>query len=171
MAELNWFDYVLIVVVTVSTLISLFRGFFKEALSLATWVVAVWLAWKFGTAAEGLLQAWVADPVLLGWLSRGLVFIGALLLGGIVSTLVAAIVAGSGLSGTDRALGMVFGAARGVLLVGLLLAVLQALGFAQSAWWYESKLIPYAAPVTDFILHLAQDGMQYLDSVSLPESS
>ena len=41
-------DYALIVVLGLSTVISLFRGFFKEAISLGTWVVALWVAWQFG---------------------------------------------------------------------------------------------------------------------------
>ena len=117
------------------------------------------------------LQPSVDDPVLSGWLARAIVFVLSLVCAGLITHLFVRLVAGTGLSGTDRSLSMLFGAARGVLLVGLLLAVLEAFGFKQSAWWPESKLIPYAAPVTDFILHLAQDGIEYLDAVGVPETN
>ena len=61
MAELNWADYLLIAVLGVSTVVSLFRGFFKEALSLAGWMVSLWIAWKAGPAASGMLESSVED--------------------------------------------------------------------------------------------------------------
>ena len=67
MAEWVWIDYVLAVLVAASTIISLFRGFFREAMSLATWVVALWLAWQLGPVLAAALTGMVEDPALRMW--------------------------------------------------------------------------------------------------------
>jgi membrane protein required for colicin V production len=168
-ADLNWFDYLLITVMLISTVISLFRGFFKEALSLATWVIALWAAWRFGPQLAGGLESWVSEPVLRLWLARGLVCILVLLAGGLLGKLINILMLSTGLTGTDRAIGMVFGFGRGVILVGLLVVVLEMMGFSNSPWWHESKLLPYAAPVADIIRHSAEDGLEYIDGLASPE--
>jgi membrane protein required for colicin V production len=167
--DLNWFDYLLITVMLISTVISLFRGFFKEALSLATWVIALWVAWRFGPQLAGGLESWVSEPVLRLWLARGLVCILVLLAGGLLGKFINILMLSTGLTGTDRAIGMVFGFGRGVILVGLLVVVLEMMGFSNSPWWQESKLLPYAAPVADIIRHSAEDGLEYIDGLASPE--
>jgi membrane protein required for colicin V production len=169
MTEFSVFDYLIVALVLVSTVISLFRGFFKEALSLATWVAGLWVAWRFGALLASGIESWVSEPVLRLWLARLLVFIGVLLVGGILGRLIDILMVSTGLTGTDRAIGMVFGFGRGVILVGLLVVVLDIMGFSNSPWWQESKLIPYAAPVADIIRHAAEDGLGYIDGKVSPE--
>ena len=55
------FDYVLILILVFSAVTSLFRGFFREALSLFGWIAAVWVAWKFGVPFSGWLDAWLSE--------------------------------------------------------------------------------------------------------------
>ena len=143
--------------------------FFREAMSLAGWVVAGWIAWRFGPAFAGWLESWLSDATLRLWVSRGILFVLVLLLSGLLGRFVSILMVSTGLTGTDRALGVVFGLARGVILCGLLLTVLQFMGFAESSWWQQSKLIPYAAPVVDIIRFAAEDGMNYLGSMDMPE--
>lgn len=158
-------DYVLIVVIGLSTVISLFRGFFKEAVSLGTWVVALWAAWKLGPQVASWLEPWIAERLLRLWAARVLVVIAALIAGGLAGWFFSIVLDNSGLSGTDRAIGMVFGFARGVLLAGLLVMVLDLMGFSESSWWSESKLIPYVAPVAEIVRHAAEDGLEMLDDL------
>jgi membrane protein required for colicin V production len=156
-------DYLLLVIVGLSTVISLFRGFFKEAISLLAWVLALWLAWRLGPQLSTYLEPWIAVPEMRLWATRFLIVIAVLLTGGLVNGLFNLILDSAGLSGTDRVIGSVFGFARGVLLAGLLVMALELLGFRESAWWGESKLIPYAAPVADIISNAAQDGLELLE--------
>jgi len=58
---------------------------------------------------------------------------------------------------------MVFGLARGIILAGVAVLVLEFAGFSESSWWKDSKLIPYAAPVADFVADAAEEGIDYLD--------
>jgi len=156
-------DYVLLVIVGLSTVISLFRGFFKEAISLMSWLIALWLAWRLGPEWMHYLEPWIAEPGLRLWATRFLIVIAVLLVGGLVNAFFNMVLQSTGLSGTDRVIGSVFGFARGVLLAGLLVMALELMGFREAAWWGESKLIPYAAPVADIILNAAEDGLELLE--------
>lgn len=158
-------DYFLIVIVGLSVVVSLFRGFFKEAVSLGTWVVALWLAWKLGPQVSGFLEPWISTSVLRLWAARVLTVIAALIAGGLLSWFFSIVLDNTGLSGTDRAIGTVFGFARGILLAGLAVMTLDLMGFREAAWWDESKLIPYAAPVADIIRHAAEDGLEFLEDL------
>lgn len=158
-------DYVLIVVLGLSTIISLFRGFFREAVSLGTWVAALWVAWKLGPQIATYLEPWLSTSVLRLWTARVLIVIGMLLAGGLLGWFFGLMLESTGLSGTDRSIGMVFGFARGVILAGLLVMVLELLGFNETGWWQESKLIPYAAPVAEIIRHAADDGLELLEEL------
>lgn len=156
-------DYLLLVTVGLSTVTSLFRGFFREALSLGAWVLGLWLAWKLGPDFIGYLEPWIASPELRLWAVRFLIVITVLLAGGLLSAFFSLILNSAGLSGTDRVIGSVFGFARGILLAALLVMALEVMGFRQAAWWDESKLIPYATPVIDIIRNAAGEGLDLLD--------
>ena len=64
MDALIWIDWVIIALITVSTLISLKRGFVKEALSLITWVGAFILARTFHPQMQSLLESTVETPLV-----------------------------------------------------------------------------------------------------------
>jgi len=162
-AQFVLFDYALLAILLLSTLLSLLRGFFREAMSLATWVIAIWVAWKFGGELAVLLESWITPTAVRIWAARALLVIGILIAGGLLGSFFNFVLHTTGLTGTDRAIGMVFGFARGVLLVGVLLAVLEAADFDETEWWPESALIPYFEPVTDMIRHAAEDGLEFLD--------
>jgi len=164
-------DYVLLVIVGLSTVISLFRGFFREALSLGAWILGLWLAWRLGPDFMGYLEPWIDSPDLRLWAARFLIVIAVLLTGGLLSAFFNYILSSAGLSGADRVIGSVFGFARGVLLAALLIMALDLMGFRQAAWWDESKLIPYAAPVIDVIRNAADDGLDLLDDMDKDAAS
>ncbi len=156
-------DYILLAILLISTGISWFRGFVKEAVSLASWAMAIWCAWTFGGAVAGALEGSIESMSIRLWVARVLLLVGVLIAGGLLQRLMVSLLKKSGLTGTDRAIGMLFGCARGVLLVGLLVAILQRGGFEDTAWWQDSKLIPYAAPVADVLESAAAEGMEYFD--------
>jgi membrane protein required for colicin V production len=163
-------DYLLISLVLVSTAVGVFRGFVKEALSLGVWFVAVWVAFRYSPLAADGLGSWIESPTLRLWAARIVLLILVLVAGGLVNWLIGTLIHKSGLSGTDRMIGMIFGLARGGVLVGVAVVVLEAMGFSEEAWWYESELIPYAAPVADVIGELAARGMEYIDQDSLGDA-
>jgi len=155
-------DYALLAVVGLSALAGFFRGFFKEAFSLLGWVIAIWGAWSFGEQAAAMMPAFVADQNVMVWVGRLAILIGVLLITGILSRIASMVMGKTGLDGTDRVVGIIFGLARGVVLAGLVVNLIQVAGFEGNPWWQESKLIPYAAPIAKSLRDIADDGVEKL---------
>lgn len=131
-------------VLLVSTLISIKRGFVNEALSLLNWVAAVVISRMFAAQVSNLLAESIEVASIRMGVSLAILFIGSLIVGGLVIRLVAEVVRMSGLGGTDSFLGMFFGLARGALVVLIVVAVLHYLvPVEDDAWWQESVLIPH----------------------------
>lgn len=154
-------DYILLAAFVVSLGIGFFRGFFREALSLVNWLLALWVAWRFSGVLDPVLAA-VSSPVLKLWLARILMFLGVLLAGALLGHLLVVLVRKSGLTGVDRGLGMVFGAARGVLVVGVLVIAFQALEMDREPWWQESVIVPKTAELTRTIREYMDAGLDRL---------
>jgi membrane protein required for colicin V production len=156
-------DYVFLAILAVSALIGILRGLVKEALSLLGWVAAVWIAARYGAAGGRFVAGVVDDPDAQLWAGRLLVFIGVLFAASLLTWLVGYLVRRTPVTGVDRALGLCFGLARGALLVALVVYALRAGGFDSEPWWQKSKLLPYAAAVTQVLEQAVRDRLA-LDS-------
>ncbi|HIQ53755.1 membrane protein required for colicin V production [Halopseudomonas pachastrellae] len=152
--SLTWVDWAIVAIIVVSALISLTRGFVKEALSLLTWVIAGLVAWLFGGALAELLAPYIETPSLRVIAACSILFVMTLLLGGLINYLIGQLVIATGLSGTDRFLGMVFGAARGALLVVVAVGLLSLAPVEADTWWRESVVIPHFLLVADWSKNL-----------------
>ena len=84
------------------------------------------------------------------------------MLGGLLSWAIAKLVRLSVLSGTDRALGMIFGLGRGALLVAVVVIGGQLAKFDDNQWWEDSVLMPYAEFVADWLLVMAPKGLELI---------
>ncbi|WP_313913014.1 CvpA family protein [Tahibacter sp.] len=138
---MNWADYCILAVLGLSVVIGLWRGLISEVMALACWAAAFWVAWMFGDKLAALFTS-IEVPSVRLLLGYGLCFLGVLVAGALVAFVVRKLVAGSGLSGTDRLLGMMFGLARGVLLVLLAVLLLGFTPFPRDPWWQQSRLMP-----------------------------
>lgn len=136
-----WVDYFILAIVTVSALLSLWRGFIKEALSLASWVAALWVAMLFFDDLGRFLAEWIDTTSVRSAVAFVILFVGTVIVGGIVNFLVGKLVEKSGLSATDRALGVLFGVARGVVIVSVLVMLAGLTPVPGDAWWSESLLL------------------------------
>lgn len=143
---MNWADWVILAIIGISGLISLKRGFVKEALSLLVWIAAFVVAIAFHERLAVLLTDQISAPSLRALIAFALLFLATLVVGALVNGLVAMLVEATGLTGTDRVLGMVFGLGRGVLVVLALVVLLpMLLPVNQDRWWQQSQLIPHLA--------------------------
>jgi len=143
----NTLDWIIIAVVVVSGAISVARGFVKEAISLASWVLAFWVALAFAAKLAILMPASLESPTLR-WLAAAIaLFMATLLVGGLANFLVSTLVEKTGLTGTDRALGVVFGILRGIVIVALIVLIGSATSLREETWWNGSALRPLFDPV------------------------
>jgi membrane protein required for colicin V production len=139
---MNWVDYVIIGLIAFSALISLIRGFIREALSLITWACAFFVASHYYMYLAVYFTRF-ADELVRNGIAIALLFVATLIVGAIVNYVIGSLVERTGLSGTDRVLGVCFGALRGILIVAAILFFLDTFtGFAQSADWRQSQLVP-----------------------------
>ena len=150
----SWVDWGIIAVILVSGLISLKRGFVREALSLVIWIVAGVIAWLFGGALAEHLVEYIETPSARIIAGCAILFLATLLVGALVSFLLGELVRATGLTGTDRLLGMVFGVARGALLIVVLVGLLSLAPVQQDNWWRESSLVPHFLLVADWSMNL-----------------
>jgi membrane protein required for colicin V production len=134
-------DIIILIVVLVSALIGLARGLLKEVLSLASWLAAFILALYFAPAVAERLAGYLADQSVRLVVAFILVFLTTLFAGGVLQWLAGTLVKTTGLTGTDRFLGFLFGGARGVLAALVVLIALHQ--FAEAGqWWQTSVLVP-----------------------------
>ena len=149
---MNWVDIVIIGIIGISVIVSFFRGFLREALSLLIWVVAIWMAVMFYPDVEPMIpESWGLPPTVRMALSGAGILLGVLIIGGIITWALGSFLDKTGMSGTDRVVGVLFGGLRGVVLVALAIIVI-GLGpaLAEHSYWKESQLIPHFQPLADW---------------------
>ena len=139
---LTWVDIVLLAILGLSALVGLWRGFVVEVMSLAVWVAAFWLAFAFGDDVSALFEASVESPSARLFLGYAMLFVGALIVGGLATWLMGKLVQSTGLSGTDRILGLGFGLLRGAALCCVLVLLMGFTPMPQDTWWRNSRVLP-----------------------------
>jgi membrane protein required for colicin V production len=144
-------DVFILLIVLGSTLIGVLRGFIREAVSVAFWILAFWLSWRLGPWVEPHLGGLLTDPNVAPWAGRLVILVIVLLLGWIVGMLLGYLTRSLGLGPMDRILGLLFGVVRGVMLVGLLIIGGELLHMSNEDWWRHSKLVPYGESVGDWL--------------------
>jgi membrane protein required for colicin V production len=159
---MTWFDWLVIVVVVGSGAFGFVRGFVKEAIALATWLVAIWFAWRLGATVEPMLGEWRSVPELRIWGARAVIFVLIMMVGGLLAWAIHKLVDSTGLSRPDRFLGGLFGLARGAIIVGLIVIALQLTGLDIEPWWLGAQLREYCEQIADLVVFYAELGGEYL---------
>lgn len=139
------FDYAVMAVIALSALRGTWRGFLSEVFGLVGWIVAFLVACRF----VGLVVPWIPanwpGGALTQWLiAFAVIVVGVILVAGVASAVLSRLVQASGLSGVDRSLGLLFGLARGVVLVLILVALAGLTELPKQAFWRDALLRPYA---------------------------
>lgn len=146
---MNISDYLAIAAVIISAAVGSLRGFLREAIALATWVTALFIAWHFSDLIAPHLGGLLAGSQVRIWAARVILVVLILLLGAGIGATVGPFVRLSIFSGMDRFLGFVFGALRGMVLLGVFVILGQLLRLDGERWWTRSVLIPYGESVAN----------------------
>lgn len=143
------FDYIVIAVVAASVLLGIWRGVVGEIIALVAWILAFFAArWWGDEVANSVLNA-ISDPVLRLVAAWVLVFIVVLMLMALLRLAIRGLLKALGLSPTDRLLGMIFGVARGLVIVLALVVVGGMTMAAQQKWWVEAY---FSAPLETAVM-------------------
>ena len=144
------FDYVVITIVLASVLLGVWRGVVGEIIALAAWVLAFFAAkWWGAEVAQLFFAGLIADPALrivAAWVT---VFVAVLILMALVRLAVRGLLKALGLSLSDRLLGIIFGLARGLIIVFVLVAVGGMTSVPKEKWWREAY---FSAPLETAVL-------------------
>ncbi len=148
---MSWLDLVILGVIALSALISLIRGFVKESISLVTWIVAGVLAFRYFSPMASLLEPFVDSPTVRSVAGFGILFVVTLVIGAVVNFIMSQLVSKTGLSGTDKALGVVFGAARGVLIVTMIVLLASLTPMPEASWWQDSATVGFFQQIAEWV--------------------
>lgn len=160
---LTWVDYIIIGLIGFSVLISLVRGFVRESFSLVTWIVAFLLAFNYGKIVGDLFQQHIHSPTVRLALGAGSLFIITLIVGAILNYVLATLVDKTGLTGTDRVLGLVLGGARGVLIVAVLILVANYTALPKEEAWQRSLLIPHFEGCATWVQSFVPEAVNFVN--------
>jgi membrane protein required for colicin V production len=161
---MTWIDGAALAIVLLSAAISAVRGFVREVLGVGAWVGAGVAAIRYFPLVQpyiaSVLPATMKNAALYG--AMGVVFIVVLIILSLISALIGGLVRESALSGLDHSLGLVFGAARGMLI---LCVAYIGLGMAEpAAQWPDpvvnARLLPWTYSGAKMLVSLAPKDYQ-----------
>ncbi|HWW19981.1 MAG TPA: CvpA family protein [Steroidobacteraceae bacterium] len=148
---MNWFDYLLIVVMVLSLIAGLMRGLLREAIGLITWVVAIWIAFHYAAQLEPYLGGLLANDSLRPWIARSLIFLVVLLIGTTLAAVISHFIRVSMFAGMDRLWGALFGIVRGMVVIGAILILCHGTRLQTETWYRASVLAPYGEHVANIL--------------------
>lgn len=159
------FDIVIAGIFLISIVVGIMRGLIKEALSILSWIAAIWLAITFKAVAGDWFSQFINIPnaTFRGWIGFALVFVITLFVFAMINFVITKVLVRGPIKGTDRVLGVFFGAARAGLIMVAVVIVLRGLGLNDAQWWTESRLVGFFLP--------AADAIEPLIFETLPESA
>jgi membrane protein required for colicin V production len=145
---MTWVDGVVLAVLAVSALIAYFRGLVREVLGIGAWAGAIAFALYAQPAVKPLVMKYLPTEWIAEIAALGIAFLVALLVLKLLIAWFAGIVRHSVLGGVDRALGIVFGLARGAFLL-VLAYILGGLFLPATELWpaavRNARTLPVAA--------------------------
>jgi membrane protein required for colicin V production len=163
-------DHLFAIILLVSGAVGFFRGFIRESIALASWLIGLWLAWHFAYIVNPWLGGALAEPGVREWTGRAIVLLLVLLFGALVGSIVSHYARRAvGLAAMDRILGAAFGLARGVIVIGLLVLAGRAANLDLEPWWERTHSMPAAETVANWLERYARPAaLEIYDQATSP---
>lgn len=142
--SLNGLDFIILGIFGLSILISFFRGFVRELVSLTSWVLAVILGIRYSKdLGATLFGTVIQSPTLQHALAFVIILIAVLVVGIIINIGLRNLIKRGGIGFTDAFLGVLFGLIRGLIVVTVLVLLLKTTAFENTESYKNSQLVPY----------------------------
>ncbi|RFF27633.1 MULTISPECIES: CvpA family protein [unclassified Wenzhouxiangella] len=157
---MNWADYAIIGIILLSMVVSLFRGFMREVFSLLVWIAAVYAALQAAGPLAVQLEGVIEVPSVRVIIAFVGIFLVVLAIGGLINYLLGKLVDSTGLSGTDRMFGALFGALRGLAIVLVAVIIAGFTPFVADPWWQQSTLLPEMERMATWLVGFFPESIQ-----------
>ena len=160
MTTLAIVDIAILILIAVSMLIGAWRGFVKEAFSFVNWGAALLISFIFrgSLASSDIFLNLSPSPVVRDLAAGAAIFFTVLIAGSIAVNLLSKIVKATGLGGTDRLIGALFGIGRAFVILMLIVIFLpRMLPVAEESWWKASYALPELQRFESWFLQLISD--------------
>ncbi len=137
---MNAFDLALAGVVALSALFAFARGIIREVIALATWIVGFIAAIAYAGSLAGMFGSLGIAPVAKQAIAFGLILLIVLIAGALAARSLAGLIRAIGLGFMDRMLGLVFGVARGIIVLVVFALIAGVTALPKQDWWQNSLL-------------------------------
>ncbi|WMY97374.1 MAG: CvpA family protein [Arsenophonus sp.] len=152
-----WIDYIIIIIITFSSLMGVINGFIKEFFSLAIWCSSFIISNKFYSYLTTYIT-YFENILLKNIISIAIIFIATLIIGSIFMSIFISLIKYTGLSSTDRVLGLCFGMFKGIVIISAIIFVLDHFtSLSLNEYWKQSEFIPHFNKLIKlFIFHFKE---------------
>jgi membrane protein required for colicin V production len=159
----SYLDLGLIVVILVSALLSMVRGFTREVLAIGSWAAAAAAAYFFYPTLEPYVSPYIHKEPFPAVISAAVIFFVALIVVSILTVRISDAILDSKVGALDRSLGFVFGAVRGFLLGVVAFAIFNWLVAEkqQPEWVKDAKTRPILMQTADRVIALLPDDAEH----------
>lgn len=147
-------DVIVVVVVLISAVLAMVRGFVLEVLSVASWVAAAAAAYLLYPHVLPLVQPYFDNKTVAIIVSAAAIFFVALIIASYITMKISDFVIDSRVGSVDRALGFVFGALRGILLMIVALWFFNFLVKEPQPWIANARSMPLLVSGGDWLISL-----------------
>jgi membrane protein required for colicin V production len=159
----SYLDLGLIVIILVSALLSMVRGFTREVLAIGSWAAAAAAAYFFYPNLVPYVSPYIHKEPLPAVISAAVIFFVALIIVSILTVRISDAILDSKVGALDRSLGFLFGAARGFLLGVVAFAIFNWLVAEkqQPEWVKEAKTRPILMETADRVIAMLPDDAEH----------
>jgi membrane protein required for colicin V production len=169
------FDWIVLLIVGLSTLLAFFRGVIRELIALIAWVLGLVAGIAFAPSLGQMLPQIAGHPAVPYVIAFALILIAALLVGALIAGPLSKAVRAAGLGFVDRFLGSVFGFVRGIVLMLAFVLIAGLTPLPRTIWWQTSAFVPpLVAGVVVLRPHLPRElagRLDYSPSGVVPKSA
>lgn len=134
------FDYIVIAIIGLSVVVSMMRGAVKEMLAILGWVVAFYVAKAYSSMLAAFLPEGIPTEALKTLIAFLILLIAVLFISGLVAIAISGMVSKVGLGGLNRLFGVIFGFAKGLLIVGVLVFLAGLTSLPKEQMWTDALL-------------------------------
>lgn len=151
-------DGVILGILALSVLTGLVRGFVKELVALCVWIIAIWFGISYADTVGDYLRNYVHDDTARHAAGFVIILLVTVIAGSLFNAFLGFILKNTGLSGTDRLLGMLFGFVRGAFIVALIILAVRITDLIPAQDYINrSILYPRFTPLVDWMYDLSPD--------------